>query len=87
MVGVPRANELNGQSASVSLVYDGNNFGAIRLTITHYRGTKISADILKRLGAMQQERGYASAAFFVRVFSDLDGNANVMPMLHPWNLL
>ncbi len=35
---------------------------------------------------MQQERGYASAAFFVRVFSDLDGNANVMPMLHPWNL-
>ncbi len=32
MVGVPRANEVNGQSASVSLVYDGNNFGAIRLT-------------------------------------------------------
>lgn len=56
--------DVKGKTAPVSLVYDGNAFGAIRLTVTHYRGDKI--------GEFKQENGMAGATFAVNVKSDLN---------------
>lgn len=36
------AQDIKGQPAPVNLIYDGNSFGAIRLTVTHYKGEKLS---------------------------------------------
>ncbi|MGD8240212.1 MAG: hypothetical protein PVH68_16780, partial [Armatimonadota bacterium] len=60
-VRVPWARGLDGQLASAALVYDGNEHGAMRLTVAHhgYWGIEAAA-------------GNAAAAFWVRIGSGLD---------------
>lgn len=59
-VRVPWARDLDGKVAPVSFVFDGNSYGAVRLTVTHYAGAKAT-------GATSQ----AGASFWVRIGSGL----------------
>jgi len=67
--------DVKGQVAPVHLVYDGNAFGAIRLTVTHYRGAKI--------GPVEQKSRLVGAAFFVHVSSGLGPIVHVSSDLGP----
>jgi hypothetical protein len=62
-VRVEWTRDLKGQAAPINLVYDGNNYGAIRLTVTHYKGEKI--------GEAKQGEMLAGAAFSLEVASDV----------------
>ncbi len=66
---VPWSADIKGEGAPVSLVYDGNAFGAIRLTVTHCRGVPI--------GVVKQEQNLSGAAFVVNVGSDLKSDENL----------
>lgn len=59
-VRVPWARAAGGKDAPAAFVYDGNKFGVVRLTVTHYE----SADVLPAVAG-------AGAAFWVRIGSGL----------------
>ncbi len=63
-VRVPWARGLDGKPASMSLVYDGNPYGAVRLTVNHHAGRS------SRVAGTN-----AAAVFWVRIGSSLDEGA------------
>jgi hypothetical protein len=60
-IRIPWARALDGKPTSASLVYDGNSYGAMRLTVNHH-----TAVVKQFAGTI------AAAAFWVRVGSGLD---------------
>jgi hypothetical protein len=62
-IRVPWTRGLDGQTAPVALAWDGNDYGAMRLTVAHHSFWGIDA-----------RQGNAGAAFWLRVGSGLNGD-------------